>query len=183
MKPRENVALFVGRLENCQKNLVGLLNIWAKTKREGWILKIIGDGPDRQKLEELAYRLNISDSVSFTGWINDPSLVMQSAKLYCITSFFEGFALVLLEAMANGVPAVAYDLPYGPSDIISDGQDGLLIPYLDEDAFTQKLSELMADEDRIIEMSDAAKIKSQQFSVDKITDLWIEKFNDLLANG
>jgi glycosyltransferase involved in cell wall biosynthesis len=182
IKPRENVVIFVGRLEDCQKNLTGLLNIWAKTKRDGgWILKIVGDGPDRQKFEELAYRLNISDSVSFTGWINDPSPIMQSAKLFCITSFFEGFALVIAEAMANGLPVVSYDLPYGPSDIISDGQDGLLIPYLDEDAFAQKLSELMADEDRIIAMSDAAKIKSQQFSVDKITDLWIEKFNDLLA--
>jgi glycosyltransferase involved in cell wall biosynthesis len=184
IKPRENVVIFVGRLEDCQKNLTGLLNIWAKTKRDGgWILKIVGDGPDRQKFEELAYRLNISDSVSFTGWINDPSPIMQSAKLFCITSFFEGFALVIAEAMANGLPVVSYDLPYGPSDIISDGQDGLLIPYLDEDAFAQKLSELMADEDRIIAMSDAAKIKSQQFSVDKITDLWIEKFNDLLANS
>jgi glycosyltransferase involved in cell wall biosynthesis len=184
IKPRENVVIFVGRLEDCQKNLTGLLNIWAKTKRDGgWILKIVGDGPDRQKFEELACRLNISDSVSFTGWINDPSLVMQSAKLLCITSFFEGFALVLLEAMANGVPAVAYDVPYGPSDIISDGKDGLLIPYLDEDAFAQKLSELMADECRIKKMSDATIIKSQQFSVDKITDLWIKKFNDLLANS
>jgi glycosyltransferase involved in cell wall biosynthesis len=172
----------VGRLHNDQKNLTGLLNIWAKTKKDGgWTLKIVGDGPDRQKLEELAYRLNIRDSVSFTGWISDPSQIMQSAKLFCLTSFYEGFALVLAEALANGLPVVSYDLPYGPSDIISDGQDGLLIPYLDEDAFAQKLSELMADEDRIIAMSDAAKIKSEQFSVDKITDLWIEKFNDLLA--
>lgn len=183
IKPRENVAIFVGRLEDCQKNLTGLLNIWAKTKRDGgWILKIVGDGPDRQKFEELAYRLNISDSVSFTGWISDPSSIMQSAKLFCITSFFEGFGLVLVEAMANGLPALAYDLPYGPSDIISDGKDGLLIPYLDEETFAQKLSELMADEKRIKEMSEAAKIKSEQFSVDKITDLWIKKFNELLGN-
>jgi glycosyltransferase involved in cell wall biosynthesis len=179
--PRENVALFVGRLHNDQKNLTGLLNIWAKTKKDGgWTLKIVGDGPDRQKLEKLVDTLNLRDSVSFTGWISDPSQIMQSAKLICFTSFYEGFGLVMVEAMANGLPIVAYDLPYGPSDLISDGKDGLLIPYLDEAAFAQKLSGLMADEDRISEMSEAAKIKSEQFSVDKITDLWIEKFKELL---
>jgi glycosyltransferase involved in cell wall biosynthesis len=167
-------------LDNSSKNLVGLLHIWAKTQKGGWKLKIVGEGPDRQMLENLVDSLELRNSVIFTGWINNPSTILQTAKLFCLTSFYEGFALVIAEAMAHGLPVVAYDLPYGPSDIISDGKDGLLIPYLDEHAFAQKLSELMADEERISRMGMAAIKKSEQFSVDKITDIWIEKFNKLL---
>jgi glycosyltransferase involved in cell wall biosynthesis len=178
---RENIVIFLGRLDNSSKNLVGLLHIWAKTQKDGWILKIVGEGPDRQMLENLVDSLELRNSVTFTGWINNPSSILQTAKLFCLTSFYEGFALVIAEAMASGLPVVSYNLPYGPSDIITDGEDGLLIPYLDEDAFAKKLSGLMANEEKIRSMSKAAILKSQQFSVDKIVDTWIAKYNELLS--
>jgi glycosyltransferase involved in cell wall biosynthesis len=106
---------------------------------------------------------------------------MQDASILCLTSINEGFALVLIEAMASGLPVVSYNLPYGPSDIITDGEDGLLIPYLNEDAFAKKLSGLMDDEEKIRSMSKSAILKSQQFSVDKIVDTWIAKYNELLS--
>lgn len=179
---RSKTVLYVGRLAPC-KNLSALLRIWSLAKRDDWKLKIVGIGVEKDKLENLSKDLNLQDSVEFTGWTYNPSAVMYDASIFCLTSFTEGFCLVTLEAMANGLPLVAFDFPYGASDVIEDGKNGLLIPYLDEEAFAQKLSALMSDEDKIKEMSAAAVIKSQQFSVDKITDLWIEKFEELLANS
>lgn len=131
---RDKIALFVGRLVE-QKNIESLLRIWPKTERRGWKLKVVGDGVERANLEKLAKELEISDSVIFTGWCENPSTEMRNASLMCLTSRYEGFALVIVEGMAHGLPIVSYDLPYGPSDIIEHGRNGLLVPYLDEEMF------------------------------------------------
>jgi glycosyltransferase involved in cell wall biosynthesis len=177
---RKKTVLFVGRLDS-EKNIQGLLRIWAKTTKGDWILKIVGDGPLRKTLENQASALKISNSVNFTGWISDPSAMMRNASLLCLTSFHEGFPLVIAEAMSQGLPVVAYDLPYGPSDIINDGINGLLIPYLNEDIFAKKLSHLISDANTITKMSKSAIERSNDFSVDRITDLWIEKYTELYA--
>jgi glycosyltransferase involved in cell wall biosynthesis len=177
---RNHTVLFVGRLA-FPKNVAALLRIWSHTEHEGWTLKIVGDGYEMDSLKALTASLSIQDSVEFAGWVNDPRPIMQDASILCLTSINEGFALVIAEAMASGLPVVSYNLPYGPSDIITDGEDGLLIPYLDEDAFAKKLSGLMDDEEKIRSMSKSAILKSQQFSVDKIVDTWIAKYNELLS--
>jgi glycosyltransferase involved in cell wall biosynthesis len=179
---REKSVLFVGRLCDKDKNISGLLRIWAKTNKDGWTLKLVGDGEDKQYLEDYAKQLGVSSSVEFVGWVDTPMEIMTTSSLFCMTSHIEGFALVLIEAMACGLPVVSYDLPYGPSDIITDGIDGYLIPNGDEQVFADRLSQCLANEDRIAPMSVAAIEKSKQFDVDTITDLWIKKYNELLSS-
>jgi glycosyltransferase involved in cell wall biosynthesis len=177
--PRSNTVIFVGRL-SYEKNLPALLRIWAKTKKQGWKLKIVGDGEDRELLQRYAESLNISDSVEFVGWVEDPIPIMSDASLLCLTSLYEGFALVLIEAMATGLPVISYDLSYGPSDIIEDGVNGFLIKNHDEQGFADKLSDVFRHREQIADMSRNAYVASKRFSVDEITDIWIKKYTKLL---
>jgi glycosyltransferase involved in cell wall biosynthesis len=177
--PRSKTVIFVGRL-SYEKNLPALLRIWSKTDRQGWILKIVGDGEERELLQRYAETLNISDSVEFVGWVENPIPIMYDASLLCLTSLYEGFALVLIEAMAAGLPVISYDLSYGPSDIIEDGVNGFLIKNHDEQGFADKLSQLFSHREQLSDMSRTAYAVSDRFSVDEITDIWIKKYTELL---
>jgi glycosyltransferase involved in cell wall biosynthesis len=178
---RKKQAIFVGRLADKQKNISSLLHIWSMAHIDGWKLILAGDGPDREMLEAYARQLKISDSVQFVGWLDNPSEMLLESSVFCLTSRIEGFALCLVEAMAFGLPVVSFDLPCGPSDLITDGEDGYLIPNGDENMFAQRLSDLLADEGKIAEMGAAARVKSKQFSVDKIANQWMAIFHNLLA--
>jgi glycosyltransferase involved in cell wall biosynthesis len=177
---REKTVLFVGR-QNYQKNLQSLLRIGAKTQKEGWTLKLVGEGDQRNKLVALAKELGISDSVEFCGYRQNPSEMMKKASLLCLTSHYEGFSLVTVESFHFGLPLVAFDLPYGPSDLIEDGVNGLLIPNKDEDTFARKLSGLLANRDLIKSMSKAAIDFSRKFEIGSIVDGWLNHYTELLA--
>lgn len=179
---KERTVIFVGRFVDSQKNISGLLRIWSKTNKNGWVLKLVGEGKDRRKLEAYSKELGLSSSVEFLGWVDQPTKVMLQASVFCLTSYIEGFGLVLAEAMACGCPVISYDLPYGPSDIITDGVDGFLIQNGDENAFADRLSKLLSDEDEIQTMSAAAIDKAKQFEIGRISDIWIKNYSELLAS-
>lgn len=177
---RNRTVLAVGRLSH-EKNFGALLRIWSQTRRGDWKLRIVGDGYEYNQLQELARELHIDDSVEFVGWVENPVDEMLNASILCLTSLYEGYALVLTEGMSCGLPVISFDTPYGPSDIITDGKDGFLVDYLDESMFAKKLSELMEQDDLRHRMSEEAVKESEKFTLDSIVNLWMRKYLELLG--
>lgn len=91
-------------------------------------LYILGDGPERDNLLQLAKSLAIDDNIKFLGFQRNPGQFMGQSDLFVLSSYYEGFGNVIIEAMALGLPVIATDCPYGPGEIITDGKNGLLVP-------------------------------------------------------
>lgn len=104
------------------------MRIWEKVEKAcpGWHLDIVGDGPDAELLKDSAQKLGLSRIV-FHGFQN-PGPYYSRASIFCMTSTFEGFGLVLVEAMQHGCVPIAFDSYPAVRDIISHGENGILIP-------------------------------------------------------
>ncbi|MCT2086811.1 glycosyltransferase [Microbacterium enclense] len=113
-------------------------------ERPGARLELWGAGPGREALAELIADLGLGDAVALRGVTHDPGAVLDSAAVYLTTSAFEGQGLALGEALAHGVPAVAYDIRYGPRDLLANG-GGILVPDGDEDALAAALTRVLGD--------------------------------------
>lgn len=173
-------VLFVGRFEE-QKNIGELISIWQQihTKFPDWKLDLYGDGKLWEKFKCEADALNINIEIHKpTAQIMD---VYRNSSVFVMTSLYEPFGLVIPEAMSCGLPVVSYDSPYGPAGIISDGEDGFLIPMHDIQAFANRLCQLMGDEELRKEMGKRAIVSSQRFSADKIMPMWKELFEKLTS--
>ena len=100
-----------------------------------------------------------------------------------MTSVYEPFGLVIPEAMSCGLPVIAFDCPYGPRSIITDGLDGYLIEDRKIDAFAQKLSEMMEARELRRKLGQAAVLSSKRYSESQIMPLWKSLFNDLAKDN
>lgn len=147
----------VGRLER-QKGFDYLLDAWAEvtTSIKDWNLSIVGSGSLKNELEAQAKRLGIENSVEFKPATQDIASVYQEASCLVMSSRFEGLPMVLIEAKTAGLPCVSFDCPYGPSEIIRDQVDGLLVPYKDTHALANHLKQLLPDREKLKEMGKAA---------------------------
>lgn len=132
--------LFVGRLENGGKRLDVLFNALAKVNGP-WNLKIIGNGPSYNMLNQMAKDLNISDNIEWLGWKTKPWEEVKEATLLLMTSDYEGFALVVAEALARGIPVISTKTE-GPSEIITNGENGWLIDRGNSNQLTNLLNKI-----------------------------------------
>jgi len=139
-----------------------------------WDLVIVGDGEDKALLEEQIARERLEDRVSLPGWIADMETVYRSADLFLFPSVSEGFALVLAEAMACGLPCVSYDCKVGPAEIIRDGIDGVLVPVGDESAFSLAMVRLAEDASGRQQMAAACPGILARLSEEAVQPLWAE---------
>jgi glycosyltransferase involved in cell wall biosynthesis len=114
----------------------------------GYRLVIFGEGPQKASLVSHARTLGIAGRVLFPGYINDPAACYACADLFVLSSLNEGFGNVLIEAMAAGVPVVSTDAPYGPREILADGQFGTLVPVGDAAALAQAIQDTLAQPPR-----------------------------------
>ena len=103
-----------------------------------WRLRIVGHGHLREPLQERIDALGLGDSVELAGPTDDVPGEMARASIYALSSRFEGFPLVLIEAMSKGMAIAAFDCPTGPAEIIDDHRNGLLVPALDTPALTAR---------------------------------------------
>ena len=140
--------LFVGRIELGQKRPDLLLKIWAKLEARfpEWSLRMVGGGDknDMLLLKTLAGTLGLA-RVSFEGF-QKPGPYYREASIFCMTSAYEGFGLVLVEAASFGCVPVAFDSYAAVRDIIDDGENGALVPAFDLDAYAETLARLMLDD-------------------------------------
>lgn len=174
------IILAVGRLTK-QKNFEELITIWHPLSRKypDWKLRIVGEGYLLDELQQMIRRLRLEQSVELLP----PSRAIEGhylqASIYTLSSLFEGFGMVLIEAMACGVPVVSYDCPTGPSEIVHDGIDGFLIPNGDRATFARRLEELIQDAGLRQRLGQGALSSSQRYRVDAIMAQWIALFEEL----
>ncbi|TVU70745.1 MULTISPECIES: glycosyltransferase family 4 protein [Cobetia] len=143
-----HVAVAVGRLDP-QKGFDLLLDAWAAipaATREHWVLRIVGEGNCRTELQAQAEALGIAAQVQMPGQSSDIRLEYAAADLFVLSSRFEGFGLVLVEALSCGVPCVSFECPAGPREIIKHGVNGYLVRSGDVVLLTHQLGEVMADD-------------------------------------
>ncbi len=137
-----------------------------------WDLVIWGDGQLRGALEAQRNELGLQDRVRLPGRTSNPHAELRKADLYALSSRREGFPMALAEAMACGLPAVAFDLPSGPRDIIRDGIDGVIVPNGDQAALGSALANLMRDPDQRAAMALRAPEVLDRFGVESVMGIW-----------
>jgi glycosyltransferase involved in cell wall biosynthesis len=140
------VLLAAGRLTH-QKGFDRLLRAFVPVAAQHpeWTLRICGSGPKRRQLQRLVEELGIAGQVVLRGRVANMARERANASAFVLSSRFEGLPMVLLEAMAAGVPAVAFDCPTGPREVIRHGVNGLLVPDGDEDALAAALLTVIED--------------------------------------
>jgi len=137
-----------------------------------WTLQILGDGPQRAALEDLAASLGIRDRVQLAGWIDQPEPALLTAGAFVLSSRYEGFPNALLEAMACGLPCVATACDSGPAEIIRDGVDGVLVSPNDVDALAEALRQLVSDEAKRARLGRRAVEVTSRFSREAFFQRW-----------
>lgn len=176
----EKTVIAVGRLEY-PKNFQSLIKAWTHVaeKHPDWKLEIWGEGSKRVELENLINKLNLKKHVFLKGYTYDIQSQMLKASIFALSSIFEGFGLVIVEAMSCGLPVVSYACPCGPKDIITEGEDGFFVEVNDEIVLAKKINLLIENGALRKQMSDAAKIKAEQFNIYNVASLWMQLFNSL----
>ncbi len=143
--PRKNkTVLAMGRLV-AAKGFDVLLHAWQQVAREApdWNLVIRGEGDERHALTALVRQLGLEDSVSLPGICRDTRQAYEQASVFCLSSRYEGFALVLIEAMAFGLPVVSTNCETGPRELLRSGENALVVPVGDANALAQGLIQAM----------------------------------------
>ena len=135
---------------------------------------------ERPALERLIKELGAQDYVTLCGAMDAAGVEheMCTAGIYAMTSASEGFSFVVLEAQSCYLPPVAFDVRVGPPFLISDGTDGFLVPDNDDAAYARRLEQLMCDDELRRAMGKAARMRSLDFSGEKIAQLWYEILGD-----
>jgi glycosyltransferase involved in cell wall biosynthesis len=137
------VLITVTRLNMFQKDFKTLfLALREINSKISCRLIILGDGKDKRKIIELSKRLGIANKIKLIGFKKDPINYISKADIFVFSSFFEGFANVLIEAMASGVPIVATDCDFGPKEIIKNEENGILVPVGDHKAMANAVKML-----------------------------------------
>ena len=164
-------VIWVGRLDY-QKRPIEMIKIWQKVYPifQDWHLDIYGEGEQLQEVENIVNSLNMNIHIHQpTNRIFD---AYRESSVLASTSLFEPFGLVIPEAMSCGLPVVTYNSPFGPSSILSDGNDGFLIQNNDQQAFADRLCQLMSDGTLRSQMGRAASITSRRFEAKQIMPQW-----------
>jgi len=165
--------LAVGRLDR-QKGFDRLIEAFAAVAASHlhWDLVIVGEGPERAELESQIRHAGVAGRAWLPGRAGNLAEWYATADLFALSSRFEGFPNVLLEAMSHGLPAVAFDCEAGPAEIIRSGVDGRLVPDGDIAAFGVALSALMSDDARRATMSARALEVRERFSMEAVLEQW-----------
>ena len=159
-----------------QKGFELLIPAWAETAKAhpDWTLRLRGARPPREPLRGLIEEHGLEDSVTIEGPAEDIGADMAEASVFVLSSRFEGFPLILLEAMSKGMGIVSFDCPTGPADIVDDHRNGLLVPHEDVEGLARAIREIVEDEELRRRMAAAAVETAQQYTIEAIGPLWEE---------
>lgn len=176
------VVVSGGRLVD-QKGFDLLIKAYADVAkaRPDWQLHIYGNGSRRPMLAKMIADRGLESQVLLKGHTEDFQSVLGSASVYALSSRYEGFGMVLIEAMSRGVPLVSFDCPRGPAEIVVDGRNGRLVPAGDLTGFSEALLSLIEDDRLRTRMGEAAHADARKYEIDVIAARWESLFEDLLA--
>ena len=176
---KEKAILYVGRINQRHKRFQSVLNIWQKLQDRlpGYCLNIVGGGQEKEAFEKKARDMKLK-RITFYGFQN-PDEFYKKSLVSCMTSNFEGFGMVLVEAMQYGCVPFAFDSFAALHDIIDDGKNGFIIPPFDEDKYAETVERFVhLPPEQQTTMQDNCIKKAQTFSVDKIYERW----NEIIRN-
>ncbi|RHJ94912.1 glycosyltransferase family 4 protein [Parabacteroides bouchesdurhonensis] len=180
----ERKFIAVGRLEP-QKGFEYLINSWyfVVGQHPDWVLHIWGEGFCRKRLEELISRKNLKKHVLLKGTTRDIRKEYLNSYAYVMSSRYEGFPMVLLEASACGLPLVSFDCRYGPGEIIQNGLNGFLVPAGDFNKLAKYMCYLI--ENRVVRdrMAKTSLEMSKRYDIDLIMNQWMDLFDSLVARN
>ncbi len=177
----EKRVIAVGRYYQ-EKGFDLLLEAWSKVYKNhpDWRLEIFGDG-DKEYYEAIRDKLGVPASCCIlNGRTNQIELEYLKSSIYVCSSRFEGFGMVIVEAMACGLAVVSFDCPWGPSSIIADGEDGILVENGNIDKMAEALAALMDNPEKQRMLSNHAVRNVQRFQMDNIAEQWKVLFESLL---
>jgi glycosyltransferase involved in cell wall biosynthesis len=179
--PPRPMAVFTGRLHP-QKNLDVLIDAWpAVAGATGASLVLVGQGPERERLEERARALGVADRVRFTGPVIDVAEALRAADVFVLPSVAEGMSNSLLEAMATGLPCVASDIG-GNQDLLGPCEAGVLVPGATADRWADALIALFRDPERRARLGASARRRiDEEFALDRIVGRYVALYRQLLA--
>ncbi len=165
-----------GRL-NSQKNFFMLIDAFQKVyeNHKELQLQLFGDGELKQDLQDYIDKKGLSESVLLMGRTNDMKSMLESIDLYVLSSDFEGMPNSLMEAMAAGVPCVSTDCPTGPADIITDGENGLLVPVNNAEEMSKAIEKMLFELDKEKIAENGREFVIENYSAEKIVKQLIKK--------
>lgn len=170
---KEKVILYVGRIDHIQKRVERIVEVWKSlaVKLPDWKLEIVGDGPERKRLEAMVLRDSIP-RVSFEGF-QDTADYYKRASILLLTSEYEGFGLVIVEAMAFACVPVVYGSYSAVYDIIENGKDGYIVPTpFDPGCYSSYVEALAQDGEKRHALSKAAVRSAENFSLNSVLLRW-----------
>ena len=179
---REKTILAVGNVSRWKpKGFDNLLSIFANIQnRIPEYRLVIAGGGDPTYLKQICLELNIENKVEFLGEVNDIEHYLKKASVFTLTSRWEGLPMVLIEAMSQGLPCVAYDCFTGPGDIITNGKDGILVNDQNKEDFGQELISLIKSEKKQTSLSKEAINTVKKYEVNTILDEWEKLLNKVI---
>lgn len=168
---------------NEQKGLVPFLPHWKEieTRHPDWGLHLYGAGPEKETLEQIKNKNNLT-TVFFHEYSTTIYSKIAESSILLLPSMYEGFPTTLVEAMTCGVPCVAFDCNYGPSDIIKDGEDGYVVEFKNYKQFIERIEKLIDDQQLRISMGMKAKTNIARYEVERIMPLWVDLFGKQTSN-
>jgi glycosyltransferase involved in cell wall biosynthesis len=174
------VIVAIGRLVR-QKGFDILLRSFARIEIPGSRLAILGEGPERAALTALADELGIADRLMLPGYVTVPEAWLANASVFVLSSRWEGFGNVVVEALACGAPVVATDCPHGPGEIVRHEHTGLLVPPEDVDALAAAMRRMLTDRAFARGCAEAAQGDIERFAAPRIAGLYADAMAEALA--
>jgi len=166
--------IFVGRLVDEVKNVSLLIDAFAKaySKNSSYTLKICGDGPDKAMLERKVTDMGLGKAINFEAF--DPKIYekIAAARALILTSHYEGFPRVIIEALSLGTPVISVDCKSGPKEVIEQGYNGMLVPNYDSDALANAINTFTTDQTFYEHCTVNAARSVAHLSVNRIGDVW-----------
>ena len=175
---RQNRIICVGRL-TMQKGFDYLIDAWSLISNNypEWKIDIFGHGELEEDLNKMIMYNNLESSIIIHKPTERIYEEYEHSTIFILSSRYEGFGLVLLEAMSCGVPCISFDCPNGPSDIISQGENGILVPYADINKLAESIEWMIKHNQDRQKMSENARNTAHSYTQDLIMPQWISLFN------
>lgn len=173
-------VIAVGRLDY-QKSFDRLIQVWEKVHLQmpQWRLDIFGQGEWQEMLQRMIDERGLQEVVKLNAPTKNIGKEYSESSMLVMSSHYEGFPMVMIEAMACGLPAVCFDFKCGPRDIIVEGENGLIVPDGDIEALAEAMVRLMKDDELRKRLGENAKKVVEKYSEDRVMGLWVNLYEEI----